>query len=208
MSVLGLPSNISSLDEKFQASLRRFSVLIDKTRLDLTKICLYNTNLQERLKNQLNYMIAKHQIFKLQIQIQVVSGSDISISKSDCVNIGFNPLKVTTDVYSNHDAHKSHLRNQTQFLTSLNCDLESNITMPTSRNMFVSADLATGISAGLDPVRGIYRFFREPFLIGGSFRFFVFFDEGLKLSSQLWMRMARDIIYILSRYILCSYFVQ
>ena len=44
-------------------------------------------NLQERIQTILNYMIALHQIFKLQMQSKAVSGSDISLSKSTSWNI-------------------------------------------------------------------------------------------------------------------------
>ena len=106
MSVPEIPSNISSLEDMFQASLMMLYILIEK-------MCLTLTNSQYMIQNLLNYMIDLHKSFKLQMKPQAVSVSDISLSKA------------------------------------------------TSRNIFVSTDMAPDISAGLDPVHGISIAFRE-----------------------------------------------
>ena len=74
MSVPELPYITSSPEDIFQAYLRGLYIKIDKMRLELTK-------LQERIKTLLNSMIGQHQNFKLQIQPQAVSGSDIFLYK-------------------------------------------------------------------------------------------------------------------------------
>ena len=56
--------------------------------------------------------------------------------------------------------------------------------------IFVSSDLAPDPSAGLDFKGVIAQGFREPFILNSSWRNFEKVDEGRKLSSQLWVRMA------------------
>ena len=51
---------------------------------------------------------------------------------------------------SNHDPHTSRFRNQTRFVTPLSCDLETEITNPTSRKIIVSYDMVPDPSASLD----------------------------------------------------------
>ena len=53
-------------------------------------------------------------------------------------------------VPSNHDPHTSRLQTQTRFFTPLSCDLEPDITKPTSGKIVVSDDLGPDLSAGLD----------------------------------------------------------
>ena len=74
MSVPELTSKISSPEEIFQASLRRIYILIGEMRSDLTKS-------QDRLQNMFNSMVAQQQHFNIQMEPQVVSVSDISISE-------------------------------------------------------------------------------------------------------------------------------
>ena len=56
-----------------------------------------------------NYIRARDKISKPQTQPQEVSGSDLSLSKANCVNIGLNTLKVPTYVTSDIDHHTSCL---------------------------------------------------------------------------------------------------
>ena len=82
MSVPEIPSNISSSEDTFQDSLRRLCILIDNFRSDLTKWFHQNlTKSQERLQTMPNSMVNQNQIFYIQLQPQVVPGSDLSISK-------------------------------------------------------------------------------------------------------------------------------
>ena len=113
-------------------------------------------------------LTAQLQIIKRQTQCQAVSGSDIYLSKAACVNIGLNPLKVPTDVPSDLDPHASHLQTKTQFVTSLSCELEPDITIPTSHKIFILADLDPDMSDGLDPGQEISRLFRIPLLLDSS----------------------------------------
>ena len=76
------------------------------------------------------------------------------------------PVQAITQVFSepyNHDPHTIRLKTQTQFVTPLSCDLEPDITKPTSRNIFVSADLGTDLLASLNSGGVIARVFRGPF---------------------------------------------
>ena len=129
---------------------------------DLTKIHSDNINSRERLQTLINTMIAQYQISKLQIQPQAVSVSDISLSKVTCVNIGINPFKFPIDITSDIDPHISNLQTQTWFVMSISCDLEPDITIPISRNIFVLDYLDTDMSSGINPGQGIYRVFHEP----------------------------------------------
>ena len=70
ISVPELPSNISSPEEAFQYSLSRVYLLISGMSWELTKS-------QERLQILFNCMVAQHQNFKLPMEPQAVSGSDI-----------------------------------------------------------------------------------------------------------------------------------
>ena len=123
-------------------------------RLGLTKS-------QERIQTMLNYIIALHQNFKLQMQPQVVSSSDLSLSKATSRNISFSDdlapdLSAGIGTFqgiarvfcetSNLDPHTSHLWTQTMFVTYPSCDLEPNITKPTYIKIVVSADMVPVIN--------------------------------------------------------------
>ena len=193
----------------FQYYIRKVYLLIDEMRLDLTKS-------QERLQTLFKYMVSQHQIFKLQMQPQAVSGSDISISNVNSRNIfvsadlapdlsaDIDHVQVISRVFrepSNIDPHISLLQTQTRFVISLSCDLEPDITKPTSRNILVSSDMAPDMSAGINYGRVIAQVFREPFILNSSCHYFETFNKRRKISSQLWIRMAVDPNYISSRYI-------
>ena len=83
---------------------------------------------------------------------QAVSGSDLSLYKAICVNPGLNTIKVYTDLPSDIDPHTSRLQNYAWFVTSVSYDIEPDIIIPTSQNIFVSADLDHDLSAGLNPI--------------------------------------------------------
>ena len=68
--------------------------------------------------------------------------------------------------------------------------------MTTSHNTIISDYLDTDLSVSLDPVRGITRVFRKPLLIDSSHHGFEIFAEGRKMSSQPWIHIAEDLIYI------------
>ena len=78
------------------------------------------------------------------------------------------PDQTITRVFSkpsNHDPHTSRLQT---FVTPLSCDLEPDITKPTSRKIVVSSDLGPDMSAGLDSIGVIARVFHGPFLLNSS----------------------------------------
>ena len=109
---------------------------------------------------------------------------------------------------SNIDPHTSRLRTQTRFFTPLSCDLEPIITMPNPKKIVVSTDLAPDMPADLNSGRVIARVFHETFLLNISCHDFEKVDEGRKISIQLWLYMAGDQNYILSRYIFSLSFVS
>ena len=119
--------------------------------LDLTKIRLYNIKSQEILQTQLYSVIIQHQIPKLQMQPLAVSGYYLSLSNTTCVNIGLNPLKVPTYFPSGIDPHASRLWTQKRFVTSLSCDLEPDIPIPTYQDIFILDGMAPELSAVIDP---------------------------------------------------------
>ena len=156
----------------FQDSLRRAYIYT-------YDICLGLTKSKERIQTMLNYIIFLHQNSKLQMQPQEVYGSDLSLSKATSCNIVFSAdlapdLSACIDTVqgiarvfcetSNIGPHTSNLWNKLGFLTSLSCDIEPDITKPTSNKIFVSADLDPDLSEGLNSGRVIYWFFHEPFL--------------------------------------------
>ena len=57
-----------------------------------------------------------------------MSCSDISLSRSTCLNFGLNPIKVSTVVSSDIDTDTVRLNNHTEFLTLLSFNLEPGIT--------------------------------------------------------------------------------
>ena len=141
MSVPELPSNISSPEETFQASLRRVYIIIDKLHSELT-------NSQERLQTLFNYMVSHYQNSKLRIQPQEVSGYDIFLSKITSQNIfvsadldpDLDPVQGISQVFrkpSNIDPRTSRLKAQMRFVTLLSCDLEPDISKPSSRNIVI-----------------------------------------------------------------------
>ena len=98
MLLTELSSNISSPEEMFQASLRRVCILIEELRLYLTKWCHQNlTKSQDMLQTMSNYMVSQHHNFKLQMQPQAVSGSDLSLYKVTSHNI-FVPSYLAPDL--------------------------------------------------------------------------------------------------------------
>ena len=216
MSVPGIPLNTSSLEETSQDSLRRLYVLIDK-------MCLCLTKSQERIQTMLKSMIALNHNFKLQMQPQEVSGSDISLFKSTYRNI-FVSTDLATDISdgldtvhgiylvfyepSNIDPHTSHPWTQTWFVISLSCDLKPEIPKPTSIKIVVSVDLAPDLSVGIDSGWVIDWFFHEPFLLNSVCHYFEKVDEGQKTISQLWLSMSGDLNYVSSRYAFILSFVS
>ena len=87
---------------------------------------------------------------------QVVSGSDLSLSKVIYQNIlvssdmspYIDTFQVIAQVFSetyNIDPHTSRLKNKVRLITPLSCDLKPDITKSTSSNIVFSADLAPDI---------------------------------------------------------------
>ena len=153
-------------------------------RLDLT-MSYY------RLQTLFNYMISQHQNPKLRIQPQAVSGSDLSLYKATSwkifvsgdlvpdITAGLNPVREISWFLhkpSNLYPHISRLQTQIQFVTSLSCELEPNITNPTSRRIFSSADLAPDLSFSLDYLQVRSRVFPETFILNSSCHYFENFD--------------------------------
>ena len=149
--------------------------------------------------------------------------SDLSISKVNHQNIFasadldpdmdpyLDPVQSIARVFrktSNHDPHTSRLQTQTRFFTPLCCDIETEITNPTSRKIVVSSDLDPDPSSGLDSKGVIDQGFRGPFLPNISCHDFENFDEGRKMSSQLWVCMAGYRNYISSIYVFIPSFVS
>ena len=120
------------------------------------------------------------QNFKLQMQPQAVPVSDFSILtkptskktvESSDMDPDLDPVQAISQGFSepyNHEPHTSCLQTQTRFFTPLSCDLEPEITKPTSRNIVVSSDLAPDMSAGLGSGGVIAQGFRGQFLINIS----------------------------------------
>ena len=79
MSAPELPYNTPSIEEALY-SLRNITELIDELRLHLNK-------LHERNQTMYNYMVAKIQNINLQMKLQVVTVSDLSLSKVTYQNI-------------------------------------------------------------------------------------------------------------------------
>ena len=97
-----------------------------------------------------NYMVAQLQNFKLQMKHQEVPVSNLSLSKITSQNIFVSPHIVPdidlfqgiTHVFSEPsslDPKTSRIQDQTRFITPLSCDLQPDITKPTSGNIVVSA---------------------------------------------------------------------
>ena len=201
MWVPELPYRISSPEEALAFLITK---LLDELRSDLNQ-------LHKRNETMLNSIVAQLQNFKLQIQLQVVPLSDLYFPKVTSQNIfvssdispHLDTVQGIARVFSktsNLDPHTSRLWYQTQFVTPLSCDIEPDIAKLTSRYIVVSADLDPDLSAGLDHVEVITRVFRGPFLLNSSCRYFEKLTKNEKMSSQLWLRMARYLRYISSRY--------
>ena len=159
------------------------------------------------------------QNFKLQMQPQAVSVSDLSLSKviyqkflvpAD-LDPDLDPVQAITRFFSersNHDPHTSHLQTQMRFFTPLSFDLEPGITTPTSKKIVVSSDLGSDPSASFDSGGVIAQGFRGSFLLNRSCHDFEKVEEGRKMSSQLWVRMVGYLNYISFIYVFISYFVS
>ena len=130
-----------------------------------------------------NSMVAQRQNLKLQMKPQAVYSSDIYLSKVNSQNIfvsgdvapDIDPVQGSTLVLSepsNTDPHTSRLRTHTRLFTPLSCDLEPDINKPTYRNIVISDDLDTDMSASIDSGQVITRVFFEPFLLNSSFHYF------------------------------------
>ena len=153
-----------------------------------------------------NYLVTKLQNFKLQIKymfnmlhkrnllhLNKVTYQNISVSAD------LDPVQEITRVFSepsDNDPHTSRIRTQTPFFTLLSCDIEPDITKPTSRNIFVLSDLDPDPSAGINSEGVIAQGFRGPFLLNSSCPDFEKVDEGRKISRQLWLRMAGYLNYV------------
>ena len=142
---------------------------------------LHINKVHERNQTMLQY-------FKLQMQPQAVTVSDFSISKvtyqkilvSADLDLDLDPVQEIARVFSepsNHEPHTSRLRTQTRFFTPLSCDLEPEITKPTSRKIVVSYDIGPDPSDGLDSGGVIAQGFRGKFLLNSSCRDFEKVDE-------------------------------
>ena len=68
----------------------------------------------------------------------------------------------------------------------------------------MNPDLSVGLNHGWD----IAQVFHKPFPLDNSCHDFEKIDEGRTLVIQLWICMAVDIIYLLSRYVFSLYFVS
>ena len=73
---------------------------------------------------------------------------------------------------------------------------------------FVSSDMDPDLKAGLDSKGVIAQGFRGPFLLNSSCHDFEKVDEGRKMSSQMWLRMAGYINYISSIYVFIPSFIS
>ena len=144
-------------------------------------------------------MIAHKTIPKLQIQSQVLSYSDLSCSKLTCFNVGINTLKVHKYDPSDLDPHTSCLQNHTKSVTSLSYDFEPEITMHTSKKIIILNNIDHDLSAGLNTDQENSQVSRKKFIINSSCHDSEKVDEKQKLSSQPWLRISVDILFIFSR---------
>ena len=166
-----------------------------------------------------NYMFDQLQNLNLQMQPQAVPVYYLSVYKVTYHNI-FVSVDLDTDLYPvhtiarvfrktpNHDPHTSRLWTQTRIFTPISCDLEPEITERTSRKIIVSYDLAPDPSACINSKGLIAQGFRGTFLLNFLCNNFEKVDEGRKMSSQLWVRMAGYRNYISCRYGFISSFVS
>ena len=113
-----------------------------RATLSWSKISIQTTSSHRRgVKKRINTTHAKIQLSKILTQPQAMSYSDISLSNTTWFNFGLDPIRVTTGVPSNIDPAKSRLQAQIQFFTLLSCNLEPNITIPTSQKIDILADI-------------------------------------------------------------------
>ena len=132
-------------------------------------------------------MFNQYQNFKRKMKHQAVSGYDLSLSKvtsrkifvpSDLapdISDGLDPVQGIAQVFSepsNIDLHTSLLITQMKFVTPLSCDLKTGIIKPTSRNIFVSADMAPDLLFGIYSGRVITRVLFESFILNSYFHDF------------------------------------
>ena len=138
-----------SFPEEALAYLRKTTKLIDELRLELNKLCSDLNKLHEMNQTMYSSMIDQLQNFKLQMQSQAVPISDIYISEVNSQNILFSyDLSPDLDLFqgidrvfngpSNLDPCTSILQTQIRLVTPLSCDLDPDITKPTSGKIGVS----------------------------------------------------------------------
>ena len=200
-----------------------YNYIVAKIQIFKLQMQYIVNTLHERNLLHLNKLHKRNQTtlqnVKLQRQPQAVHVSDFSFSKviyqkilvSAYLYPDLDPVQAIARVFSepsNHDPHTSRLRNQTRFFTPFSCDLEPDITNPTSRKIVISSDMGPDPSAGLGYVGVIAHGFRALFLLNSSCQDFEKVDEGRKMSSALWLRIVGYLNYILSRYAFISSFVS
>ena len=134
---------------------------------EITRV--FSKTIYKRNKMVYNYMIAQIQNFNLQMQLQAVPVSNLSLSKvtpqnifvSSDVDPDLDPVQAITWIFNyspNLDPHTSRLQTQSKFITPLSCDIKPDITNTNSQKIFVSADLDPDI----DPVQAITWVFSKP----------------------------------------------
>ena len=134
MSVPELLYGISSPEEAFQDSLRRVNILIDELRF---KDSLRRVNI---LIDEMRSTFTKS-IEELRSYPNKVTSQKIVLSAGIAPDIDH--LQVINQVLSKpsiSNPQTSRLQTQTRFITPLSCDLELDITKPTSRKIVVSAE--------------------------------------------------------------------
>ena len=80
----------------------------------------------------INYIHAQHKISNIQKKPQALSGSYISLYKATCVIFSLNNIKVPTGVTSDIYPNTSNIIPQKRFATLISCEIEPEITIPTS----------------------------------------------------------------------------
>ena len=164
-----LPYKISSSVE--------ISKIVDDLIFHLYKIFLHNIKVHQQNQTML-------QNLKLQMQPQLVPVSDFSIltkptsrmfvASSDLTPYPLDNLDSRGVIAQgfcgpyNHDPHISRLRTQTRFFTPLSCDIEPDITNPTSSKIVVSSDLGPNQWAGIYSKGLLSQGFCGPFLPNSS----------------------------------------
>ena len=132
-----------------------------------------------------------------------MSGPELpyKISSSEEIIACLRKMTKIVDDFCNHlrlDLNKVHQRDQTM-LRNFKLQMQpqevpvsgfSILTNPTSRKTVASSDLNPDQSAGIYYGGVIAQGFRGPFLINSYCHDFEKVDEGRKMSSQMWVRMA------------------